>query len=324
MQCKLSEQDLELLMPLFDNHGYVDGCEFILLFYRLRYDFRSKLLSIRIKKDKTAIEAAKYAVEKKLEESEEKVRISLAEHFEKSDLESAMEKIVNAAVKYDRTHPGAVQLDAFDCESMPPHIFKEQLKMTFNVQLSIPELTAFVRNFNKDTPDEDNVNCSAFLVTFFRMGFKEKNRRLHEKWATKKRIAEEKEARRREELKMQESRNNLKASMDFTPEDKDSAILKLKGAAKLYDKTHPGAMSMKSFEVKSMPPHVFKEQLKRVFNLNVTPAELGALMYVFDCKYGSIVVYHVVLWCDMIALCYWYLLGSFCMALRCIMTLRSV
>ena len=31
-----------------------------------------------------------------------------------------------------------------------------------------------------------------------------------------------------------------------------------------------------------MPPHVFKEQLKRVFNLKITAPELGALMRVFD------------------------------------------
>jgi hypothetical protein len=41
-------------------------------------------------------------------------------------------------------------------------------------------------------------------------------------------------------------------------------------------------MSMKSFDVKDMPPHVFKEQLKMVFNLKATPAEMGALVAMFD------------------------------------------
>ena len=41
---------------------------------------------------------------------------------------------------------------------------------------------------------------------------------------------------------------------------------------------------MDAFDVKHMPPHVFKEQLKRVFNLKVTPGELGALMDLFDTK----------------------------------------
>ena len=85
-----------------------------------------------------------------------------------------------------------------------------------------------------------------------------------------------------EEKKELEMKNALKVSMTFTEEDKVNAIKKLRNSAKLYDKTTPGAMSMKSFEVKEMPPHIFKEQLKRIFNLQVSPAEMGALMAVFD------------------------------------------
>ena len=92
----------------------------------------------------------------------------------------------------------------------------------------------------------------------------------------------EKKAKFLEEKKELEMKNALKVNSAFTEEDKINAIKKLRGAAKLYDKTTPGAMSMKSFEVKSMPPHVFKEQLRRVFNLQVTPPELGALMSIFD------------------------------------------
>lgn len=33
-------------------------------------------------------------------------------------------KIIEAAVLYDRYHPSAVQLDAFEGSSMGPHIFK--------------------------------------------------------------------------------------------------------------------------------------------------------------------------------------------------------
>eukprot|EP01034_Spumella_vulgaris_P025483 gene25483-31949_t len=150
----------------------------------------------------------------------------------------------------------------------------------------MPELAAFIRDFNKDNNNGENVNCASFIVKFFRMGFHEKSRRLRAVWAEKKRIQDEKERRQKEEKLELEKKNQMKVSFDFTPEDKERAVVKLRTAARLYDKTTPGAMSMKSFEVKEMQPHVFKEQLRRIFNLHVNPPEMGALMSVFDGVFG--------------------------------------
>lgn len=168
---------------------------------------------------------------------------------------------------------------------------REQMKLVFNVTLSVKEISAYIRYFNKDKddPTDETINCAAFLVVFFRMGFQEKTRRLHEVWAEKKIVQEEKEKKRIEAEAELERKNAMKVSFNFTEEDKERAIVKLRTAARLYDKTTPGAMSMKSFEVKEMPPHIFKEQLKRIFNLNVTPAEMGALMSVFDCNGDGVI-----------------------------------
>lgn len=300
MNCKLSVEELDELMPLFNNNDSVDGCEFILLFYRLRYEFRSKLLSERIARDKQARESQKFQKTKVLEIQEQKVLIKLTDDFTEEDLQSSMKKTVDAAVKYDRLMPGAVQLDAFECEFMAPNVFRyvvfliihslrsssfftrEQLKLVFNIQFNLQELAAFIRHFNKDNTNGENVNCASFIVKFFRMGFHEKTRRLRAVWAEKKRIQDDKEHRLKEDQLELERRNQMKVSLNFTPEDKDRAVIKLRTAARLYDKTTPGAMSMKSFEVKEMQPHVFKEQLRRIFNLHVNPPEMGALMSVFD------------------------------------------
>lgn len=147
------------------------------------------------------------------------------------------------------------------------------------------ELSAFIKNFNKDNDHGENINCAAFLVSFFRAGFQERSNRLHETWKEKKRFEENKKMKELQEKKEQEMRNALKCNFQYTEKDKARAILKLRTAARLYDKTTPGAMSMKAFEVKEMQPHVFKEQLKRIFNLQVTPPEMGALMAVFDGKF---------------------------------------
>ena len=41
-----------------------------------------------------------------------------------ADYESAMAKLKDAAFIYDRLMPGAMQLDAFECEYMRPDEFK--------------------------------------------------------------------------------------------------------------------------------------------------------------------------------------------------------
>lgn len=120
----MSPDELDQLMPLFDNNGYVDGPEFILIFYRLRDDYRSKLLSERVTKERQNRLVQKTHHKKIMEELEQKVTIKLTDAYSKDELASAKSKILEAAVKYDRFMPGAVQLDAFDCEFMKPHVFR--------------------------------------------------------------------------------------------------------------------------------------------------------------------------------------------------------
>jgi hypothetical protein len=286
MNCKFSNEEFESILPIFDNHGFVDGTEFIMLFYRMRYEYRSRLLKSRAETNRRHRELEKVLKEKQLEEYENKRILELVTDFTEEDEKNAVIKLVNAAVKYDRLMPGAVPLDAFDVEKMNPGEFREQMKAVFNVQLTVKELSAFIAYFNRDkeNPHEKAINCASFLVSFFRMGFQEKSTRLHAVWEEKKRYAEEKARRKKEEAEELAKKNAMKVNFVFTPEDKEHAIIKLRAAAKLYDKTTPGAMSMKAFEIKEMAPHTFKEQLRRVFNLQVTPAEMGALMAVFDGK----------------------------------------
>lgn len=133
MNCKLAPNELDALLPLFENDGEVDGCEFILLFYRLRYDHRSKLLSERVRRQRHAEKRMVEVQQQKNEKQETQIAIHLTDNFTEEDLQSAVKKIIDAAVKYDRLMPGAVQLDAFESEYMPPHVFREQLKLVFNV-----------------------------------------------------------------------------------------------------------------------------------------------------------------------------------------------
>ena len=111
------------------------------------------------------------------------------------------------------------------------------------------------------------------------MGFDEKSRRLKESRDEEKRLRDDREFKVREEQIQLAKKNSLKVSYIFSKADKDSALKKLREAARLTD-TSGGAM--RAFETAFMAPHEFKEQLKRVFNLKITAPELGALMKIFD------------------------------------------
>jgi hypothetical protein len=48
LDCRLTREELQSLMPLYDNNGKVDGFEFILTFYHLRFEYRSEQLTRRV------------------------------------------------------------------------------------------------------------------------------------------------------------------------------------------------------------------------------------------------------------------------------------
>jgi len=169
-------------------------------------------------------------------------------------------------------------LDAFDCEFLTPEAFKEVLRRTFNLNFSPPEFGAFVDSVSDD-PNEHRVRCASFLIYFLRLGMDERNARLKSQWAEKKRINDAALKLDQERLAEAEAKNKQNVAT-FTEEDKIRALSKLRQAAKNYDPV--SGMSMKSFEVANMAPHEFKEQLKRVFNLKLSPPEMGAIISIFD------------------------------------------
>lgn len=280
MNCKLTNNEFNAIRPLFANKDSIDGGEFLLLFYRLRFEHRALFLTEKVIADKKAYEAHKTEQYQSSLKVNTRKPIALTD-FTAEDLASAEHKMKEGAVKYDRLHPGASPLDGFDVESMDAAEFHDTIKAVFHIKLTLPELSAFILT-NHNERGLHRVNCSNFLLNFFRNGFIEKSNRLKELWAKRKAVEERKLSERVEREKNLEKKNAMQVSFTYTEEDRQKALVKLRTAAKLYDKTTPGAMSMKAFEVKEMPPHVFKEQLKRIFNLRVTPAEMGALMGVFD------------------------------------------
>lgn len=299
MDCKIEKDEFEAVRPLFDNNGMIDGSQFISLFYRLRFEHRAKELTERIRYERKNRELLLAEQQKQHDTLGQRRTLLLTRDYTLEDLHSAKAKMTEAAVKYDRLMPGAASLEGFDGYSLSPLAFKEQIKMVFHVTLTLKELSAYIHDFNNALTEEkesdkdgdqssqaqsqeEEIHCATFLVHFLRDGFVEKRRRLKLAWKAKKLQALQAERQKNEETDVKARKHALEVDKRFDEEDKIRALDKLRAAAKLYDKSRPGAVSMKAFEVKKMEPHVFKDQLKRVLNLSVTPKELGALITVFD------------------------------------------
>lgn len=70
--------------------------------------------------------------------------------------------------------------------------------------------------------------------------------------------------------------------LKYSKADEESALKKIGEAAKFYDKNASESDLMRAFEGQSMTPSVFKEMMKRCFNVSLTNKELGACLVLFD------------------------------------------
>jgi Ca2+-binding EF-hand superfamily protein len=57
---------------------------------------------------------------------------------------------------------------------------------------------------------------------------------------------------------------------------------KLRTASEGFDKNHPAAPSLEAFDTAYLTPGIFRENLKRVFNVIASPKEIGYLLTLFD------------------------------------------
>ena len=186
MNCHLTRAELDALLPLFENEGAVDGYEFVITFYHLRFEYKGMVDRKLVEHNRRFREAAVAEVEKQQEKFVEKYAMKLKASTTEDDLTSAVSKLADAAMKYDSMAQGAIPLDAFKCVSMRPEELRNQLKILFNIKYTVRELSALVRHLNKGS-DDDNIQCADFLVFFVRLGFQERSRHNQERWEMEKR-----------------------------------------------------------------------------------------------------------------------------------------
>ena len=204
------------------------------------------------------------------------------------------------SIIYGNCNLGAMSLDGFEQKQMKPHVFREMIKRTFGVVLTPGELGACMHHF--DPKISGTISSKKFLIYFLKLGIVEREQ-IHKSDLEKLRAdAILREREHTEKLAAQWAKMELRMNFDFTEDDKNSAMEKLGEAALKFDPASPGKiiilfnlfdiiymyiliiilllhhligpMGLTAFQAKSLSPAIFREMLRRSFNLKVTDGNL--------------------------------------------------
>ena len=105
---------------------------------------------------------ASFNDEQNINTSEKDEENGISYEYDEEERQSAFQKLAEAAKKYDKNHPSAVQLDAFEVAFMQPHELKDQLKRVFRVKVTDGELNALMDFY--DPEREGHIVCSDFIL----------------------------------------------------------------------------------------------------------------------------------------------------------------
>lgn len=288
---KLDRAELGAVLKEFDPNfegSQIPASEFLRYFMRLGIDARDKARAEQRQRQLELNLLAEQESTKKLTQATAKMNLEVDYNFSESAEESAKEKLLVAATKYDRYATGAVALDGFECESLDPGAFKDLIRRVFNISLNSGELGYVVQKY--DTKNTGRVVCKSFLTEFLRLG-QEARYKNHVEQLEKQRLLnmQSEEAHRQKIVAVQNS-ESIKISDQFGDRHIKSALAKITAAAVHYDKVR--GVSLISFEPSNLTPLEFKKALKRTFNIKLTAQEMGAAVDYFD-KDGSKTVSNV-------------------------------
>ena len=277
---RLSLDELSAIMRFFDPDltGKVPCQDFINHFLKTGYVERRKVIKASLKKSRDAEKARIADEEAKLAAQWAKMELDVTYDYTNEDSENAIAKLAEAARWFDHS---TSNLNAFDGNYMSPAVFREMLKRLFNVKLSGKELGSLVDHFDSDK--SKRIDCTKFVVKFTSLGFVEREK-IHEQHIEKKRKATERE---KKELYAHLIAGNARlpkadVDFDFDQTDFNSAMEMIRIEASKYDHMHPSAPDLRGFRGSNLAPVEFKDQLRKAFNMSVTPRELGALVKYFD------------------------------------------
>lgn len=98
-------------------------------------------------------------------------KVSIAASFVEKDLNSALSKLTEASIKFDKMRGGS--LISFEPSFLTPLEFKRAVRRTFNLNFNAEEMGALIQYFDVD--QSRTINCQKFLTTFTLLGSSKKD-----------------------------------------------------------------------------------------------------------------------------------------------------
>jgi hypothetical protein len=161
--------------------------------------------------------------------------------FEETDRASITAKINKAAEGFDKSHPAAPSLSAFDADIMTAGIFHENLRRVFGITTTPKEMGALLTMF--ETSADGHIKCGNFLIKFLQIGKAIRDEK-HKIFLEKQRLAiKAAKKEHQDKIDAQFAKAELKVDFNFSAQDLTNAFEKMKDAAFKFDKSHPSAPS---------------------------------------------------------------------------------
>jgi Ca2+-binding EF-hand superfamily protein len=225
------------------------------------------------------------------------------------DTQEMLRKIKEAAKKYDKNHPSAVSLDGFNSKYLTPGAFRITLYRTLHVELTDKELGSLAHMFDMNTSVSSRSNTPAgsrstsplsphrgrsrrgkttspalisthdFLVHFVRVGYEERSRvrshHLHTEREEQVKLEDESEQKILRQWKID---NENFDPTRYHRSDYEAAMRKITREAERYHSEHVSAPDLSLFNGSDMNPAEFREMIKRQLNIQLSYAEIAALL----------------------------------------------
>jgi len=279
---KLTKAELGALVLDFDRDGdgMIDNAEFQVAFFQLAQEGRERLRKKQTKRKKF-LEQKVESYRKQLEEQlMRQKQITLCE-YDEEDLERAQEKVRRVAKVYDveREETLGPALSVFEGH-MDAAGFREQLRRSLELELSLPEFSALFELCDRDC--SGSIEGSEFKFEFLRLRREAKLQAQQELKESNLRISQRMKNLEDRCLKSFNQEPKMEISYDYTEEDIRRALQKVGRVAAHFDsRDYRNATMLNAFKAR-LGPSELGEQLVRSFGLRLSPTELGALVTHID------------------------------------------
>ena len=273
--------ELGAIMCYFDREktGQVNSQDFLVHFLKVGAAERNKDKTASLRKIREDAIERKKIQEDLLAAQWRKTEISVDQKVSDKDRDSSLEKLTEAAAKYDPSVSGTPI--AFQAKFLTAAVFREMLKRTFCMKINDSELAALIEKYEHEE-EPQCIDCKVFMVDFNKLGIQ----------ARRGKIIGNVEKNRAAIKVAKEHHKNVKAAADekmasvvdfkYDKRDFNSALEKIRTISGNFERGHASSPSMSGFQGANMKPFEFKDMLMRTFACPLSSKELGALTKFFD------------------------------------------